>query len=326
MKLLVTGGCGFIGSNFIDFYIKAYPERQVLCLDLMTYAANRKSLTEAEKHDNFTFIQGDIRDSSLIFPLFEKEMFDCVINFAAESHVDRSIENPSLFLDTNVTGTGILLEASVKHHVKRFHQVSTDEVYGGRKLCDRGPLFDETSLLKPSSPYSASKAASDLLALSYCKTFGLPVTVSRSSNNFGPRQHIEKLIPLTVTCILRGNSVPLYGNGENMRDWLHVQDHVKALNLILNKGAFGEIYNISSHNEVSNIKLVKLLLKILKKPESFITFTPDRKGHDERYGIDTDKIERTLGFAPEKDFEKSLEETVKWYISNEEWLKEYDKR
>jgi len=319
MKLLVTGGAGFIGSNFIYYMLSKYPSYNIVCLDALTYAGNIKTLEKAMNIKNFKFVHGDISDRKLVYQLFEYEKFDIVINFAAESHVDRSIENPEVFLKTNILGTQVLMDASIKYGVKRYHQVSTDEVYGDLPL-DRPELFfTESTPIHTSSPYSASKASADLLVQAYHRTFGLPITISRCSNNYGPYHFPEKLIPLVITNALNNKSIPVYGTGENVRDWLYVEDHCKAIDLIIHNGNIGEVYNIGGHNEKTNIYIVKKVLEILNKPETLITFVTDRKGHDMRYAIDPTKIHSELGWLPETSFDVGIQKTVQWYLDNSSW-------
>lgn len=312
-KLLVTGGSGFIGCNFIEYTLKTYPTYEIVNVDLLTYAGSLENNRAVSGYPQYRFIQGDIRDRTFIFELFEKEMFDWVVNFAAESHVDRSIENPADFLTTNVLGTQILMDACRAYQVKRFHQVSTDEVYGDLAL-DSELLFTEDFPLKASSPYSASKASADLLVLSYFRTFQLPVTISRCSNNYGPYQFPEKLIPLMILKALRNEKLPVYGTGENIRDWLHVLDHCKAIDAILHKGCSGEVYNIGGNQEYSNLMIVKFILDELRKPYELIEFVMDRPGHDLRYAIDSSKIQDELGWAPSYSFETGLKSTIEWYV------------
>jgi dTDP-glucose 4,6-dehydratase len=319
MNILVTGGAGFIGSNFIYYQLKNYNNVRVVCLDALTYAGNLHTLENAFENDNFRFVRGDISDRECVERLFEEERFDMVVNFAAESHVDRSVHDPGIFIKTNVLGTQVLLDASLKFGVKRFHQVSTDEVYGDLPLDRPDLFFTENSPLKPSSPYSASKAAADLLVLAYHRTYGLPVTVSRCSNNYGPYHFPEKLIPLMISRALADKNLPVYGNGENIRDWLYVEDHCRAVDLILRKSKTGEVYNIGGHNERRNIDVVKTILKILGKPESLITYVKDRPGHDKRYAIDPAKIKSELGWYPETKFEEGIKSTIKWYLDNRKW-------
>lgn len=319
MKILVTGGAGFIGSNFVHYMLKNHPQDLIVNLDLLTYAGNLESLQDIEDNPNYKFVRGDIADREFIMELFEKEKFDIVVNFAAESHVDRCIVNPGIFVQTNVMGTQVLLDASKAHGVKRYHQVSTDEVYGDLPLDRKDLFFTEKTPLHTSSPYSASKAGADLLVLAYHRTFGLPVTISRCSNNYGPYQFPEKMIPLMIIRALHEEKLPVYGKGENVRDWLHVEDHCEAIDLILEKGRVGEIYNIGGHNERANLEVVKIILKTLDKPESLINFVSDRPGHDQRYAIDPAKIEAELGWKPKYNFETGIRQTIQWYVDNEEW-------
>ncbi|HOJ47603.1 MAG TPA: dTDP-glucose 4,6-dehydratase [Bacillota bacterium] len=319
MNILVTGGAGFIGSNFIYYQLKNHPDDRIVCLDALTYAGNLANLESALNHPSFRFVKGDITDRACVFKLFEEEKFDIVANFAAESHVDRSVENPGVFLHTNVFGTQVLLDACRQYGVKRFHQVSTDEVYGDLPIDRKDLFFTESSPLRASSPYSASKAAADLLALAYYRTYQVPVTISRCSNNYGPYHFPEKLIPLMITRALNDQSLPVYGKGENIRDWLYVEDHCAAVDLVMRSGRAGEVYNIGGHNEKSNIEIVKLILKILGKPESLITFVADRPGHDLRYAIDNTKITSELGWSPQTEFEDGLQKTVQWYLNNRSW-------
>ena len=319
MKLLVTGGAGFIGSNFIYYMQKKHPDYEIVNLDLLTYAGNLDSLKEAEKSPNYRFVHGDIADSTLVTELFEKERFDMVVNFAAESHVDRAVLNPSVFVRTNVLGTQVLLDAAKAYGVKRYHQVSTDEVYGDLPLNRPDLFFTETTPLHTSSPYSAAKAGADLLVLAYHRTFGLPVTISRCSNNYGPYQFPEKLIPLMILRALKDEPLPVYGTGENVRDWLYVDDHCAAIDLILHKGTVGEIYNISGHNEKTNLHVVHTVLDTLGKPESLITFVTDRPGHDRRYAIDPTKISKELGWTPTVAFADGIKDTIRWYVDHPEW-------
>lgn len=322
MKILVTGGAGFIGCNFVYYMLDKYADYEIVCLDALTYAGNLKSLSKALKNPNFKFVKGSISDKAFVDALFYKERFDIVVNFAAESHVDRSIENPFIFLETNVMGTACLLEASKKYGVKRYHQVSTDEVYGDLPLDRPDLFFTEDMKLITSSPYSASKASADLLTLAYHRTYGLPVTVSRCSNNYGPYQFPEKLIPLMIVRALEDKNLPVYGKGVNVRDWLYVEDHCKAIDLIIHGGIPGEIYNVGGHNERTNIEVVKTILRYLSKPESLITYVKDRAGHDLRYAIDPSKITEALGWKPETDFESGMKKTIEWYLENSEWIDE----
>ncbi len=319
MNLLVTGGAGFIGSNFIFYEREHHPEDRIVCLDALTYAGNLSTLASVLDKPGFRFVRMDIRDREAVFGLFEEEKFDIVVNFAAESHVDRSIENPGIFLETNILGTANLMDACRKYGVGRFHQVSTDEVYGDLPLDRPDLFFTEETPIHTSSPYSSSKAAADLLALAYYRTFGLPVSVSRCSNNYGPYQFPEKLIPLMIANTLADKPLPVYGTGENVRDWLYVEDHCKAIDLIMRNGRVGEVYNIGGHNEMANINIVKIILKELGKPESLITFVTDRKGHDMRYAIDPSKIHAELGWLPETMFADGIKKTIRWYLDNKEW-------
>ena len=321
MKVLVTGGAGFIGGNFVHHMVNKYPDYQIVNLDLLTYAGNLETLKPVEDKPNYKFVKGDIADEAFIMDLFEKEKFDVVVNFAAESHVDRSIEDPGIFVQTNVMGTRVLLDASRKFGVKRYHQVSTDEVYGDLPL-DRPVLYDTANTpIHTSSPYSASKASADLFVLAYHRTFGTPVTVSRCSNNYGPYHFPEKLIPLMISRALADEELPVYGNGENVRDWLHVSDHCEAIDLIIHKGKVGEVYNIGGHNERTNLQVVQTILKALDKPESLIKYVKDRPGHDRRYAIDPTKIETELGWKPKYNFDTGIAQTIQWYLDNEDWWK-----
>lgn len=319
MTIIVTGGAGFIGSNFIFYMLKKHPDYRVVCLDKLTYAGNLSTLKDVMGKPNFRFVKADICDRNAVNSLFEEEKPDIVVNFAAESHVDRSILDPGVFLQTNIIGTAVLMDACRKYGIKRYHQVSTDEVYGDLPL-DRSDLFfTENTPICTSSPYSSSKAAADLLCLSYYRTYALPVSVSRCSNNYGPYHFPEKLIPLTIANALNDRPLPVYGTGENVRDWLYVEDHCKAIDLIIHRGKEGEIYNIGGHNEMKNIDIVKLICKELNKPESLITFVRDRKGHDLRYAIDPSKIHNELGWLPETKFADGIVKTIKWYLDNREW-------
>lgn len=319
MTVLVTGGAGFIGSNFIFYIQAAHPEDRVCCLDKLTYAGNLSTLAPVMDQKNFRFVKMDICDEGGIDALFAEESPDVVINFAAESHVDRSIEAPTIFLQTNIMGTANLLNASRKHHVKRFHQVSTDEVYGDLPLDRPDLLFAEETPIHTSSPYSSSKASADLLVLAYHRTYGMPVSISRCSNNYGPYHFPEKLIPLMIANALNDKPLPVYGNGLNVRDWLYVEDHCRAIDLIVRKGREGEVYNVGGHNEMSNIEIVRLICRTLAKPESLITYVGDRKGHDLRYAIDASKIEKELGWKPETMFAQGIEKTIHWYLNHREW-------
>lgn len=319
MKVIVTGGAGFIGSNFIYYMQKQHPDYRIICLDALTYAGNLKTLSAAMEKDNFRFVKGDISDREAVDRLFAEEKPDMVVNFAAESHVDRSIEAPEIFLKTNILGTQVLMDACRKYGIKRYHQVSTDEVYGDLPLDRPDLFFTEETNIHTSSPYSASKASADLLVTAYHRTYGLPVTISRCSNNYGPYHFPEKLIPLMIANALAEKELPVYGNGLNVRDWLYVEDHCKAIDLIIHKGREGEVYNIGGHNEKTNIYIVKKILEILGKPESLITYVKDRKGHDLRYAIDPTKIHNELGWYPETKFDDGIEKTVQWYLDNRQW-------
>ena len=319
MTILVTGGAGFIGTNFVYYQLQHHPEDRVVCLDALTYAGNLENLTEALKNPRFRFVKGDIADREAVNALFEEEKPDIVVNFAAESHVDRSITQPELFLRTNIMGTQVLMDACRKYGVQRYHQVSTDEVYGDLPL-DRSDLFfTEDTPIHTSSPYSASKASADLLVLAYFRTFHLPVSITRCSNNYGPYHFPEKLIPLMITRALNDQSLPVYGKGENVRDWLYVEDHCAAIDLVMRKGREGEVYNVGGHNERTNLDVVKTVLRELGKPESLITFVTDRPGHDRRYAIDPSKIHAELGWLPRTKFDDGIHQTVQWYLDNRQW-------
>ncbi|NLT95885.1 MAG: dTDP-glucose 4,6-dehydratase [Clostridia bacterium] len=315
MKILVTGGAGFIGSNFIKYILDKYPNYRILNLDLLTYAGNLENLKDVEHNPNYSFIKGDIVDRELVFNIV-KDGVDYIINFAAESHVDRSITDPGIFIRTNVMGTQVLLDAAKKFGIKKFLQVSTDEVYGS--LGQTG-YFTETTPIDPSSPYSASKAAADHLVMAYYKTFGLNVNITRCSNNYGPYQFPEKLIPLMIANALEYKDLPVYGDGLQIRDWLHVKDHCSAIDTVLHNGVIGQVYNIGGNNEKANIEIVKLILNKLDRPETLIKFVKDRPGHDRRYAIDSTKIKEQLGWEPEYTFERGIEETIQWYLDNKEW-------
>lgn len=319
MTLIITGGAGFIGSNFVFHMLEEYPDYRIVCLDKLTYAGNLSTLKPVLKLPNFRFVRADICDREAVFRLFEEEHPDIVVNFAAESHVDRSIENPGLFLQTNILGTQVLMDACRKYGIARFHQVSTDEVYGDLPLNRPDLLFTEETPIHTSSPYSSSKAGADLLVLAYHRTFHLPVTISRCSNNYGPYQFPEKLIPLMIVNALHNRPLPVYGTGENVRDWLYVLDHCKAIDLIIHKGRVGEVYNIGGHNEMANIDIVKLICSQLDKPESMIRHVSDRKGHDMRYAIDPTKIHKELGWLPETMFRDGIQKTIRWYLDNMDW-------
>ena len=317
--IIVTGGAGFIGANFIFHMLEAHPESRILCLDKLTYAGNLSTLAGVMDRPNFRFVKLDICDRAGVYRLFEEEKPQILVNFAAESHVDRSIEDPEVFLRTNVLGTQVLMDACRKYGIERYHQVSTDEVYGDLPLDRPDLFFTEETPICASSPYSASKAAADLLVMAYHRTFGLPATISRCSNNYGPYHFPEKLIPLMIANALADRPLPVYGTGENVRDWLYVEDHCKAIDLILQKGTPGEVYNIGGHNEMRNIDIVKLICASLGKPESLITYVADRKGHDMRYAIDPTKIHRELGWLPETMFADGIQKTIQWYLDNKEW-------
>lgn len=322
MKFLVTGGAGFIGSNYLHYVVNKYPEDYFVCLDALTYAGNYNNIKKLENKENYKFIKGNICDNEFIDKLFSEEKFDIVINFAAESHVDNSIKNPNLFADTNILGTMTLLNASKKHNIKRYHQVSTDEVYGDLPLNRKDLLFTEETPLHTSSPYSASKAGADLQVLAYSRTYKLPVTISRCSNNYGPYQFPEKLIPVVISKALNNEPIPVYGKGENVRDWIHVHDHNVGVDLIVRNGREGEIYNLGGHSERTNLDVVKTILKQLNKPESLITFVTDRPGHDLRYAIDSSKVEKELKWDRTYNFETGIKETVEWYVNNKEWIED----
>ena len=319
MTILVTGGAGFIGTNFVYYQLQHHPEDQVVCLDALTYAGNLENLTEALKNPRFRFVKGDIADREAVNALFEEEKPDIVVNFAAESHVDRSITQPELFLRTNIMGTQVLMDACRKYGVQRYHQVSTDEVYGDLPLDRLDLFFTEDTPIHTSSPYSASKASADLLVLAYFRTFHLPVSITRCSNNYGPYHFPEKLIPLMITRALNDQSLPVYGKGENVRDWLYVEDHCAAIDLVMRKGREGEVYNVGGHNERTNLDVVKTVLRELGKPESLITFVTDRPGHDRRYAIDPSKIHAELGWLPRTKFDDGIHQTVQWYLDNRQW-------
>ena len=322
MTIIVTGGAGFIGSNFIFYMMDEHPEDRIVCLDKLTYAGNLSTLKSVMDLPNFRFVKLDICNREGVYALFEEEKPDIVVNFAAESHVDRSIEDPSIFLQTNIVGTSVLMDACVKYGIERFHQVGTDEVYGDLPLDRPDLFFTEQTPLHTSSPYSSSKAGADLLAMAYHRTYGLPVSISRCSNNYGPYQFPEKLIPLMIVNCLNNKPLPVYGQGLNVRDWLYVEDHCKAIDLILRRGRVGEVYNIGGHNEMRNIDIVKLICKELGKPESLITYVTDRKGHDMRYAIDPTKIHSELGWLPETKFADGIKTTIRWYMDNRNWWEE----
>ena len=319
--VIVTGGAGFIGSNFVFHMLAKYLEYRIICLDKLTYAGNLSTLKTVMDNPNFRFVKDDICDREAVYKLFEEEKPDIVVNFAAESHVDRSIENPGVFLETNIMGTATLMDACRKYGIERYHQVSTDEVYGDLPLDRPDLFFTEETPIHTSSPYSSSKASADLLVQAYNRTYGLPVTISRCSNNYGPYHFPEKLIPLMIANALADKPLPVYGEGLNVRDWLYVEDHCKAIDLIIHKGRVGEVYNIGGHNEKTNIYIVKKILELLGKPESLITYVTDRKGHDLRYAIDPTKINTELGWLPETKFDDGIVKTVNWYLENQEWWK-----
>ena len=322
MTIIVTGGAGFIGGNFIHYHLKAHPEDRIVCVDKLTYAGNLSTLEPVSGNPNFRFCKTDICDREAVFALFEEEKPDAVINFAAESHVDRSIVDPGVFLQTNILGTAVMMDAARAYGNIRFHQVSTDEVYGDLPLDRPDLLFTEETPIHTSSPYSSSKASADLLALAYYRTFGLPVTISRCSNNYGPYQFPEKLIPLMIANCLAGKSLPVYGEGKNVRDWLYVEDHCRAIDLIVRKGRIGEVYNVGGHNEMANIDIVKLIIRELGQREDLITYVTDRKGHDLRYAIDPAKIHSELGWLPETKFADGIKKTIRWYLDNRSWWEE----
>ncbi|RHW42793.1 dTDP-glucose 4,6-dehydratase [Neobacillus notoginsengisoli] len=316
-KILVTGGAGFIGGNFVQYMVNKYPAYDIYNLDLLTYAGDLTKHRNIESRDNYFFIKADIADPDTMIPLFDKERFDYVVHFAAESHVDRSITDPGVFVRTNVLGTQVLLEASKRIGLSKFIHVSTDEVYGELDF-DPNTFFTEDTPLQPNSPYSASKASSDLLVRAYYETYGLPMNITRCSNNYGPYQFPEKLIPLTISRLLTNEKVPIYGDGKNIRDWLHVSDHCSAIDLILHEGGNGEIYNVGGYNELSNLEIVKMIMAILGKSEGFIEFVPDRLGHDKRYAINPAKLAE-LGWKPAYTFENGIGQTILWYLENKQW-------
>ena len=319
MTIIVTGGAGFIGSNFVFYQLKNHPKDRIVCFDKLTYAGNLATLAPVMDNPNFRFVKGDIADRADVEKLFEEEHPDIVVNFAAESHVDRSIEDPGIFLKTNILGTQVLMDACRKYGIKRYHQVSTDEVYGDLPLDRPDLFFTEDTPIHTSSPYSSSKAGADLLVLAYHRTFGLPVTITRCSNNYGPYHFPEKLIPLIIANALNDKPLPVYGKGENVRDWLYVEDHCKAIDLIIHKGRVGEVYNIGGHNERTNLEVVKTVIRELGKSEDLITYVTDRPGHDMRYAIDPTKIHEELGWLPETKFDDGIKKTIKWYLDNKKW-------
>lgn len=319
MKIIVTGGAGFIGGNFVHYMLNKYNDYKIICLDALTYAGNMETLEPVKNNPNFKFYKADIADREAVYEIFEKEKPGIIVNFAAESHVDRSIDNPGIFLQTNVIGTGVLMDACRKYGITRYHQVSTDEVYGDLPLDRPDLFFTENTPLHTSSPYSASKASADLLVQAYHRTFKLPVTISRCSNNYGPYHFPEKLIPLMIANALADKELPVYGKGENVRDWLYVEDHCSAIDLIIHKGRVGEVYNIGGHNERTNLEVVKIILKELGKSEDLIRYVTDRPGHDMRYAIDPAKIHNELGWLPATKFEDGIKKTIKWYLDNKDW-------
>lgn len=320
MRFLVTGGAGFIGSNYMHYVVNKYPNDYFVCLDALTYAGNYNNIKDLDGKENYKFVKGDITDRDFIDGLFKDEKFDIVINFAAESHVDNSIKNPGVFLTTNILGTQVLMDASLKYNIKRYHQVSTDEVYGDLPLDRPDLLFTEDTPIHTSSPYSSSKAGADLLVGAYHRTFGLPTTISRCSNNYGPYQFPEKLIPVVISKALKNEKIPVYGTGSNVRDWIHVIDHNIGVDLIVRNGKVGEVYNLGGHSERNNLEVVKTILKQMGKSEDLISFVEDRKGHDLRYAIDSTKAEKELGWDRTYTFEKGIKETVDWYLNNTEWI------
>ena len=325
MTIIVTGGAGFIGSNFIFHMLEKYPDYRIICLDCLTYAGNLSTLAPVMNNPNFRFVKESITNRKAVYKLFEEEHPDVVVNFAAESHVDRSIENPEVFLDTNIKGTAVLMDACRKYGISRYHQVSTDEVYGDLPLDRPDLFFTEETPIHTSSPYSSSKAAADLLVLAYHRTYGLPVTISRCSNNYGPYHFPEKLIPLMIANCLNNKPLPVYGEGLNVRDWLYVEDHCKAIDLIIHNGRVGEVYNVGGHNEMRNIDIVNLICEELDRlgqtqnAKRLITYVTDRKGHDMRYAIDPTKIHNELGWLPETKFVDGIKKTIQWYLDNREW-------
>ena len=319
MKIIVTGGAGFIGSNFVFHMLEKYSEYKIICVDSLTYAGNLSTLEKVKDSENFEFYQIDISNREDVYELFERNSPDIVVNFAAESHVDRSIEDPEIFVTTNITGIVVLMDACRKYGIQRFHQVSTDEVYGDLPLDRPDLLFTETTPITTSSPYSSSKAAADLFVEAYHRTYGLPITISRCSNNYGPYHFPEKLIPLMIINALNNEDLPVYGDGMNVRDWLYVTDHCEAIDLIIHEGTVGEVYNVGGHNEMANIDIVKLICNALDKPESLIKYVTDRKGHDRRYAIDPTKIHAELGWLPKTSFEEGIQKTIQWYLDNEDW-------
>ncbi len=319
MKIIVTGGAGFIGGNFIHYMLNKYKDYKIICLDALTYAGNMETLEPVMGNPNFKFVKGDIADRNFVFSLFEEESPEVIVNFAAESHVDRSIEDPGIFLQTNILGTGVLLDACRKFGIKRYHQVSTDEVYGDLPLDRTDLYFTEETPIHTSSPYSASKASADLLVQAYYRTFKVPATISRCSNNYGPYHFPEKLIPLMIANALNDKQLPVYGKGENIRDWLYVEDHCRAIDMIIHNGRVGEVYNIGGHNERTNLEVVKTIISELEKSEDLIHYVTDRPGHDMRYAIDPTKIKNELGWEPTTNFDEGIKKTIKWYLDNKAW-------
>ena len=319
MKIIVTGGAGFIGGNFVHFMVNKYPDYDIICLDALTYAGNLETLEPVMDNPKFKFVKGDIADREFVYKLFEEEKPDVIVNFAAESHVDRSITDPGIFLQTNIIGTGVLLDACRKYGITRYHQVSTDEVYGDLPLDRHDLFFTETTPLHTSSPYSASKASADLLVLAYHRTFKLPVTISRCSNNYGPYHFPEKLIPLMIANCLNDKPLPVYGKGENVRDWLYVEDHCRAIDMIIHDGRVGEVYNIGGHNERTNLQVVETIIDALGKSRDLIQYVTDRPGHDMRYAIDPTKIHDELGWEPTTKFDDGIKKTIDWYLNNKSW-------
>lgn len=318
--VLVTGGAGFIGSNYIFYFRKKYPKDRIVCIDSLTYAGNLETLSDIPDDDKFRFYQANICNRGAIEKIFTEESPDIVVNFAAESHVDKSIKNPGIFVETNILGTSVLLDASLKHDVKRYHQVSTDEVYGSLPYDKPEIKFREDTQLNPSSPYSSSKAGADMITMAYHKTFGLPISITRCSNNYGPYQFPEKLIPLMLSNAINNKQLPIYGDGLNIRDWLFVRDHCSAIDVVIRKAKPGSIYNVGGNNERSNIEIVRLILEKTKKPESLIKYVEDRKGHDRRYAIDSSKLKKDLGWMPETKFEEGIQQTMDWYLNNMQWV------
>ena len=326
MRFLITGGAGFIGSNYLHYVVNKYPKDYFVCLDSLTYAGNYNNIKDLESKKNYKFIKGDITDRGLVDYIFKNEKFDVVINFAAESHVDNSIKNPGLFLNTNILGTQVLLDASRKYNIKRYHQISTDEVYGDLPLDRPDLLFTEDTPIHTSSPYSTSKASADLLVMAYYRTYKLPVTISRCSNNYGPYQFPEKLIPVVISKALKNEKIPVYGKGENVRDWIHVKDHNIGVDMIVRNGKVGEVYNLGGHSERTNLEVVKTILKHMNKSEDLIEFVTDRPGHDQRYAIDSSKVEDALGWDRTYNFDEGIKDTVDWYLNNRDWIENIESK